>query len=99
MATAAREEKNTPQPELGEVGAKFDFVNGRVTLSQRSQLEIRPREITLTLDTLELLWYQLHTAALSARGLLAQVKDPRRELSTSSGSPSDLPRNPNGTVQ
>jgi hypothetical protein len=97
MSTAARDERTPPLPDLGQIGAAFDFVNGRVTLSQRGQFEIRPREMTLTLDTLELLWYHLHTAALQHRGLLQQVKDPRVALSTSSGSPSDLPRNPNGT--
>lgn len=69
--------KKPEAPELRPVDLRWDMENNRVTLIQRQhELAIHPVEITITFDSLELMFFMLFQAALSARGVLPQAQAP-----------------------
>lgn len=97
MATAQKpngEDRPEPFKELPPIGTRWDYANQRLTLSQKqSELAIHPAEVTLTFDSLELLFHMLFTAGLTARGVLAQVQQPGAiAVVPPSGGPSEPPR-------
>jgi hypothetical protein len=91
------ERKARALPELQSVGWKWDFQNGRVTLTQKtSKLSIHPQEITLTFETLSLAYFILFKTSLELSGVMQQM-GPISAAHSPSGGPSDPPRSqPNG---
>ena len=85
------ERKARELPELQSVGWRWDWVNQRVTLTQKqSRLAIHPAEVTITFDTLQLAFFLLFKTGLELTGVMAQL-GPVSPVPPSGG-PSDPPR-------